>query len=106
MDLSKPGCNGTRENWIHLDSNRPFRYTYVWYMLPYHREDGMVKITTYIDDRLLKQALKATHARTKRAVLESGLRTLLAEVQRKTFLEEFDHLRLQLSPTELEESRR
>ncbi len=64
-----------------------------------------MKITTYIDERLLKRALKASRARTKREVLESGLRILLAEIQRNTFIREFDHLRLRLSPGELAESR-
>ncbi len=65
-----------------------------------------MKITTYIDQRLLQQALRASHARTKREVLESGLRLLLAEVQRNTFVREFDHLRLRLSPAELDRIRR
>ena len=64
------------------------------------------KITTYIDEQLLKRALKASRSKSKREVLESGLRTLLAEVQRNTFVREFDHLRLRLSPEELAESRR
>ena len=65
-----------------------------------------MKITTYIDERLMKQAMRASHARTKREVLESGLRTLLAEIQRNTFVREFDHLRLRLTPLELEQARR
>ncbi len=65
-----------------------------------------MKITTYIDERLLKRALKESRARSKREVLESGLRILLAEIQRNTFIREFDHLRLRLSPEELSESRR
>lgn len=66
----------------------------------------MTKITTYIDEQLLNRALRASRAKTKREVLESGLRTLLAEIQRHTFIREFDHLRLRLSPEELAESRR
>ncbi len=64
------------------------------------------KITTYIDEQLLKKALKVSRSKSKREVLESGLRTLLAEVQRNTFVREFDHLRLRLSPEELARSRR
>lgn len=64
------------------------------------------KITTYIDGGLLNKAIKALHARSKREVLEHGLRTLLAEVQRRTFVREFDHIRLRLTPGELAESRR
>ncbi len=65
-----------------------------------------MKITTYIDERLLAQAMKALRARSKREVLETGLRTLLAEIQRKTFVREFDHFRLRLTPAELEQARR
>lgn len=64
------------------------------------------KITTYIDGTLLNKAVKALHARSKREVLESGLRTLLAEIQRKTFVREFDDIRLRLTPEELAEIRR
>lgn len=65
-----------------------------------------MKITTYIDERLLARAFKVSGARTKREVLESGLRTLLAEVERKAFVRDFDHLRLRLSPQELDQARR
>ena len=65
-----------------------------------------MKITTYIDEKLLGRALKASHARTKREVLESGLRLLVAEIQRNTFVKEFDHFRLRLSSAELEQMRR
>lgn len=64
-----------------------------------------MKITTYIDERLLKQALRASRARTKREVLENGLRSLLAEIQRNTFVSEFDHLRLRISPEDLAQLR-
>ncbi|MBI3323266.1 MAG: type II toxin-antitoxin system VapB family antitoxin [Candidatus Omnitrophica bacterium] len=60
-----------------------------------------MKITTYIDERLLKRAVRASRAKTKREVLENGLRSLLAEIQRNTFVSEFDHLRLRTSPEEL-----
>ena len=65
-----------------------------------------MKITTYIDERLMARAMRVSRARTKREVLETGLRTLLAEIQRKTFVREFDHLRLRLTPLELEQARR
>ncbi len=66
----------------------------------------MTKITTYIDERLLTRAMKASHSKTKREVLESGLRTLLAGIQRSIFVKEFDRFRLQLSPGELGRARR
>ena len=56
-----------------------------------------MKITTYIDETLLKNALLATGAHSQREVLESGLRNLLADVQRKRFVKEFDSFRLNLS---------
>ena len=65
-----------------------------------------MKITTYINEQLLAKAMKASRSRTKREVLESGLRTLLAGIERNTFVREFDHLRLRLSPEELDLSRR
>jgi len=65
-----------------------------------------MKITTYIDGRLLSKALSVSRARTKREVLESGLRALLSEIQRNTFIREFDHLRLRLSLEDLAEIRR
>lgn len=60
-----------------------------------------MKITTYIDEGLLRRAMRVCRARTKREVLESGLRTLLSEIQRNTFVKEFDDLRLRFSPSEL-----
>lgn len=65
-----------------------------------------MKITTYIDERLLARAMRASRARSKREVLENGLRTLLAEIQRGTFIKEFDRFRLCLTPSELAQARR
>lgn len=65
-----------------------------------------MKITTYIDERLLQKALRASRARSKREVLESGLRLLLSEIQRNTFVKEFDHFRMALTPSELDRIRR
>lgn len=64
------------------------------------------KITTYLDEQLLRQTMKASRAKTKREVLESGLRTLLAEIRINTFVREFDHLRLRLTPEDLDRARR
>lgn len=65
-----------------------------------------MKITTYIDERLLARVFKVSGARTKREALESGLRALLAEIERNTFVREFDHLRLRVTPRELAQARR
>ena len=56
-----------------------------------------MKITTYIDESLLKTALRMTGAHSQREVLEDALRNLLADVQRKRFVREFDSFRLDLS---------
>lgn len=64
------------------------------------------KITTYIDGALLNKAVRALGARSKREALEGGLRAVLAEVRRKTFVREFDRIRLRLSPHELADLRR
>jgi len=64
-----------------------------------------MKITTYIDAKLLKQALRETGAHSQREVLESGLRNLLADIKRRQFVREFDHLRLNLSLKSLKAQR-
>ena len=53
-----------------------------------------MKITTYIDESLLKRAIKKTGAHSQREVLETGLRNLLAEIERRRFVKEFDRFRL------------
>lgn len=65
-----------------------------------------MKITTYIDERLLNRAVRACRAKTKREALENGLRSLLSEIQRDRFVRDFDQLRMRISPGELERARR
>jgi Arc/MetJ family transcription regulator len=67
-------------------------------------EDSM-KITTHIDEALLKRAKRKTGIVSQREVLETGLRNLLADVQRKSFVKDFDKFRLDLTPKSLKESR-
>ncbi len=64
-----------------------------------------MKITTHIDEGLLKQAKRETGIATQREVLEAGLRNLLSEIQRKSFVKDFDKFRLNLTPKSLKESR-
>ncbi len=64
-----------------------------------------MKITTNINGALLKKALHMTRARSQREVLENGLRNLLADVERKRFVKEFDAFRLDLSIKTLRQSR-
>jgi hypothetical protein len=70
--------------------------------MPYTK--GM-KITTYIDERLLGQAMKALKARSQREVLEAGLRNLLSDLQRKAFIKDFDRFQLRWTPQKLTRSR-
>jgi len=64
-----------------------------------------MKITTHIDEKLLKQAKRKTGITSQREVLETGLRNLLSDVQRKRFVKDFDKFRLDLSLKSLKESR-
>lgn len=64
-----------------------------------------MKITTYIDGVLLKKALKITQAHSQREVLENGLRNLVADIQRKRFIKDFDNLRLDISLKSLKQQR-
>jgi Arc/MetJ family transcription regulator len=67
-------------------------------------EDAM-KITTHIDEALLRRAKQKTGIVSQREVLETGLRNLLADIQRKSFVKDFDKFRLDLSRKALKESR-
>jgi len=60
-----------------------------------------MKITTHIDEKLLKQAKQKTGIVSQREVLETGLRNLLAEIQRKSFVKDFDKFRLDLTANRL-----
>ena len=64
-----------------------------------------MKITTHIDEELLRQAQRKTGIVSQREVLETGLRNLLADIQRKSFVKDFDKFRLHLNPKSLKESR-
>jgi hypothetical protein len=64
-----------------------------------------MKITTYIDDRLLSRAMRAMKAGSQREVLEAGLRNLLADLERKTFVKEFSRFRLHWTSAKLARSR-
>ena len=64
-----------------------------------------MKITTNIDGTLLKTAIKETGARSQREVIENALRNLLADVNRKRFVKEFDSIGLNWSLRELKRFR-
>lgn len=58
--------------------------------------EAKMKITTHIDEELLKRAKRKTGIISQREILETGLRNLLADVQRKSFVKDFDKFRLDL----------
>ena len=64
-----------------------------------------MKITTYIDDRLLAKAMRAIKAGSQREAIEAGLRNLLADIERKTFVKEFAQYRLTWTAKKLSQSR-
>ena len=63
-----------------------------------------MKITTHIDEKLLKKAQKETGIGSQREVLETGLKNLLADVKRKRFVKDFDKFRLDLNLKSLKAS--
>ncbi len=64
-----------------------------------------MKITTHIDEALLRQAKRKTGIVSQREILETGLRNLLADIQRKSFVKDFDKFRLDLTLNSLKGSR-
>ena len=64
-----------------------------------------VKITTHVDEKLLKDAMKATRARTQHDVIERGLRSLLQETKRGRFVKRFGRIRIAWTHDELMRSR-
>jgi Arc/MetJ family transcription regulator len=65
-----------------------------------------MKVTTNLDGPLLARAIKAIRARSQREAIEAGLRQLLKEVERATFVKEFSRFDLRWTPKSLERSRR
>ncbi len=64
-----------------------------------------MKITTHIDEGLLKKVKRITGFDTHREVLEAGLRNLLADNQRNSFVKNFDKYCLDFTPKLLKVSR-
>jgi len=65
----------------------------------------MGKTTVVIDDKLINEAIKATGARTKREVIEKGLRELIKAKNREALREELGTYELDLSLEELKKLR-
>ena len=64
-----------------------------------------MKTTVVIDEELLREAMEATGAKTKREAIESGLRELVRRKSLKALREELGSFDLDLSLQELERRR-
>ncbi|KKL69889.1 hypothetical protein LCGC14_2110400 [marine sediment metagenome] len=65
----------------------------------------MGRTTVIIDDKLLENALKVTKLRTKRAVIEEGLRELVRKKNRELLRKELGTFDISLSLQELNKMR-
>jgi len=65
----------------------------------------MGRTTLFIDDKLMDEARKLTKLRTKREVVEEGLRELIRKKNRETLRNELGTYDIELSPEELERMR-
>ncbi|MCD6169869.1 MAG: type II toxin-antitoxin system VapB family antitoxin [Candidatus Latescibacteria bacterium] len=64
-----------------------------------------MKTTVVIDEELLREAMEATGAKTKREAIESGLRELVRRKSLKALREQLGSFDLELSLEELERRR-
>jgi Arc/MetJ family transcription regulator len=64
-----------------------------------------MKITTNVDDRLLKDAMKATRSRSYREAIECGLRRIIQEEKNHEFVKRFAEYRISWTHDELMRSR-
>jgi len=65
----------------------------------------MGKTTVFIDEILMKDAIKATKLRTKRDVIEEGLRELIRKKNRELLRQELGTFDIELSLEELKRLR-
>lgn len=65
----------------------------------------MGRTTIFIDDKLIDEARKLTKLRTKREVIEEGLRELIRKKNRETLRNELGTYDIDLSLEELEQMR-
>ena len=65
----------------------------------------MNKITVEIDEKLLEKAMKLSGAKTKKVVIEYGLRELVRSINRDLFKKELGTFDLDLSLKDLEKMR-
>lgn len=65
----------------------------------------MGKTTVVIDDELIRQAMQATHLKTRKDVIEKGLRELLRAKNRELLKQELGTFDLDLTPDSLKKKR-
>jgi Arc/MetJ family transcription regulator len=68
-------------------------------------EADMGKTTVVVDDGLLQRAIEATGARSKREVIEAGLRALVRQHNREALRRELGTFEMDLTLAELERLR-
>ena len=79
---------------------------YVLYIRKFSfKEEIMGKTTVFIDDKLINEAIKAVGAKTKREVIEKGLKELIKTKNRQALRKELGTYDLDLSLNELERLR-
>jgi Arc/MetJ family transcription regulator len=70
-----------------------------------YRGDGMRKTTVYIDEELLKEAIDAIGARSKKDAIEAGLRSLVQQHNREALRKELGTFEIEMTLEQLEELR-
>ena len=66
----------------------------------------MRKTTVYIDEELLKEAINAIGARSKKDAIEAGLRSLVQQHNREALRKELGTFEIEMTIDQLEELRR
>ena len=66
----------------------------------------MRKTTVYIDEKLLKEAIDAIGARSKKDAIEAGLRSLVRQHNREALRKELGSFEIEMTIDQLEELRR
>jgi Arc/MetJ family transcription regulator len=69
------------------------------------REMAVKKTTVFIDEELLKAAIEAIGARTKKEAIEAGLRSLVRNFNREALRKELGTFEIDLTFDELERLR-
>ena len=65
----------------------------------------MGKTTVFVDEKLIRQALEVTHLKTKKEVIEAGLRELVRKKNQELLQRELGSFDLDLSLRELKKRR-